>query len=145
VSVFTFTDALKPKSQIPCRNIALHGFCKFQGKGCEFYHPEPTSPATTVKKTETEQQVPLILKRPASADIVPTFQNLSISGPPRLAEHPQELEIQRPHSGMDLPTHSNGSILTSNNNSIWAPPHSAPPTPMVHHGNEMRKYCEEEY
>mmetsp|Transcript_23050 Transcript_23050/g.57729 ORF Transcript_23050/g.57729 Transcript_23050/m.57729 type:complete len:832 (-) Transcript_23050:130-2625(-) len=27
-----------PKSLRPCRNIAIHGFCKFAGKGCEFNH-----------------------------------------------------------------------------------------------------------
>lgn len=27
-----------PKSQRPCRNLALYGYCKFQGKGCEFNH-----------------------------------------------------------------------------------------------------------
>lgn len=27
-----------PKSQRPCRNIATYGYCKYQGKDCEFNH-----------------------------------------------------------------------------------------------------------
>eukprot|EP00164_Ancoracysta_twista_P005483 GFYU01007519.1.p1 GENE.GFYU01007519.1~~GFYU01007519.1.p1 ORF type:complete len:722 (-),score=117.90 GFYU01007519.1:43-2208(-) len=32
---------LVPKSQRPCRNIAIHGYCKNEGKGCEFNHTPP--------------------------------------------------------------------------------------------------------
>lgn len=30
--------AAKAKSQIPCRNIPIYGYCKFEGKGCEYNH-----------------------------------------------------------------------------------------------------------
>jgi hypothetical protein len=30
--------AFIPKNQRPCRNVALHGYCKFAGKGCEYSH-----------------------------------------------------------------------------------------------------------
>lgn len=27
-----------PKSQRPCRNIEIYGYCKYAGKGCEYNH-----------------------------------------------------------------------------------------------------------
>ena len=30
--------AAASKNTKPCRNISIHGFCKFQGKGCEYNH-----------------------------------------------------------------------------------------------------------
>ncbi|ODQ79725.1 hypothetical protein BABINDRAFT_7936 [Babjeviella inositovora NRRL Y-12698] len=43
----------------PCRNITIHGFCKFQDKGCMFKHESsPKTPAPTV------------LARPASAAVL---------------------------------------------------------------------------
>jgi hypothetical protein len=41
-----FTECLSEKPPPPsypkklCRNIALHGYCKFAGKGCEFSHDQ---------------------------------------------------------------------------------------------------------
>eukprot|EP01098_Paradermamoeba_levis_P009066 TRINITY_DN3758_c0_g1_i4.p1 TRINITY_DN3758_c0_g1~~TRINITY_DN3758_c0_g1_i4.p1 ORF type:complete len:187 (+),score=39.90 TRINITY_DN3758_c0_g1_i4:263-823(+) len=37
----TPTTSVITKSQRPCRNIALHGYCKFAGKGCEYNHDLP--------------------------------------------------------------------------------------------------------
>ncbi|KAF8346742.1 hypothetical protein F5887DRAFT_960811 [Amanita rubescens] len=49
----TTQDDLRPNRkdaiQRQCRNIMIYGYCKFQDKGCIYYHPksqEPSSPAT---------------------------------------------------------------------------------------------------
>lgn len=34
----SYTSGIIPKSQRPCRNLALHGYCKYEGKGCEYNH-----------------------------------------------------------------------------------------------------------
>ncbi|KAM6493381.1 hypothetical protein JOM56_011515 [Amanita muscaria] len=59
-------DESKPhkKVQRQCRNIMIYGYCKFQDKGCIYYHPsaaslyswtqlEPSSPTTTTATTAT--------------------------------------------------------------------------------------------
>eukprot|EP00027_Filamoeba_sp_ATCC50430_P018522 CAMPEP_0168565566 /NCGR_PEP_ID=MMETSP0413-20121227/13917_1 /TAXON_ID=136452 /ORGANISM="Filamoeba nolandi, Strain NC-AS-23-1" /LENGTH=657 /DNA_ID=CAMNT_0008597453 /DNA_START=148 /DNA_END=2121 /DNA_ORIENTATION=- len=43
----------KPKHQIPCRNIAVHGYCKFAGAGCEYNHDVPTKPAEPKSLNDT--------------------------------------------------------------------------------------------
>eukprot|EP01102_Stenamoeba_stenopodia_P005770 TRINITY_DN1649_c0_g4_i1.p1 TRINITY_DN1649_c0_g4~~TRINITY_DN1649_c0_g4_i1.p1 ORF type:complete len:791 (-),score=129.88 TRINITY_DN1649_c0_g4_i1:161-2533(-) len=56
-----------PKNQRPCRNVAIHGFCKFAGKGCEYNHE-----LTAEEKSEMAESI---------ASISPTQMGLSISPP----------------------------------------------------------------
>lgn len=35
---YPLAAAAASKNTKPCRNISIHGFCKFQGKGCEYNH-----------------------------------------------------------------------------------------------------------
>ncbi|KAH8112098.1 hypothetical protein DFH11DRAFT_538058 [Phellopilus nigrolimitatus] len=40
-------SALSPKkdsTQRQCRNIMIHGFCKYEGKGCVYHHPPRDEP-----------------------------------------------------------------------------------------------------
>jgi len=51
-------QAFQPKAQRFCRNLALHGFCKYEGMGCEFVHDRSQAPAGQFQQQQQQQQAP---------------------------------------------------------------------------------------
>ncbi|KAI6022849.1 kinase-like domain-containing protein [Pisolithus microcarpus] len=70
----------KDSPQRQCRNILIYGSCRFQDKGCIYYHPPPSSTSTDVASPEAPAppslsaqavNAPVFVPR-TSVDVVPT-------------------------------------------------------------------------
>eukprot|EP01117_Protostelium_nocturnum_P017770 TRINITY_DN7291_c0_g1_i1.p1 TRINITY_DN7291_c0_g1~~TRINITY_DN7291_c0_g1_i1.p1 ORF type:complete len:626 (-),score=134.46 TRINITY_DN7291_c0_g1_i1:121-1998(-) len=57
--------AKNAKAQIPCRNVTIHGYCKYKDKGCEYNHDIPVLPPQDTKP------------KPTIVEYLPTIQNLN--------------------------------------------------------------------
>ncbi|KAF5376135.1 hypothetical protein D9615_007699 [Tricholomella constricta] len=72
-----------------CRNVLIHGFCKFQGKGCMYSHPstEPQSPgppSPSLQESRTSTLTPQAVNAPV---FVPKALATIATPPPPSAEH----------------------------------------------------------
>ncbi|KAL0091718.1 hypothetical protein J3Q64DRAFT_1846468 [Phycomyces blakesleeanus] len=81
----------------PCRNVIIHGFCKFAGKGCEFNHDgDKASPQTSPENKHKPQALspkskasPLISSVSADSVNAPVFvpKSTLVSAPTTLSEN----------------------------------------------------------
>ncbi|CDH54643.1 poly-specific ribonuclease [Lichtheimia corymbifera JMRC:FSU:9682] len=78
--------ASKPKANVNakrlCRNVIIHGFCKFEDKGCEFNHEvgiKPSSQPSPESKSTVRIQQPTSTSKPANA--VSTVTPDSVNAP----------------------------------------------------------------
>ncbi|ORZ24040.1 hypothetical protein BCR42DRAFT_402124 [Absidia repens] len=59
-----------------CRNVIIHGFCKFEDKGCEFNHDTNNKP---IAQSSPESKTAVRLASPARANTLPTTMVSSVS------------------------------------------------------------------
>ncbi|KAI5993697.1 hypothetical protein F5J12DRAFT_426404 [Pisolithus orientalis] len=76
----------KDSPQRQCRNILIYGSCRFQNKGCIYYHPPPSSTSTDVAPeapappslSAQAVNAPVFVPR-TSLDVVPTAPSAAIT------------------------------------------------------------------
>ncbi|KAI8983559.1 hypothetical protein BDB01DRAFT_791254 [Pilobolus umbonatus] len=65
-----------------CRNVIIHGYCKYEGKGCEFNHDNNKFSPQTSPGTNKRGQLPLfstVSSVPADSVNAPEFVPRSIN------------------------------------------------------------------
>lgn len=67
---------------IPCKNVLIYGYCKYENKGCAFAHPQPGQPPPANSKNST---IKLAAETEASGDLpetsAPSTARTGNSGP----------------------------------------------------------------
>ncbi|KAI5118625.1 hypothetical protein M0805_006993 [Coniferiporia weirii] len=81
-------STLSPKkdtTQRQCRNIMIHGFCKYEGKGCAYHHPSRDDPVQVVDFASNRDDMDgsTIASFPAQAVNAPVFVPRAVASPLR--------------------------------------------------------------
>ncbi|KAK1225999.1 PAB-dependent poly(A)-specific ribonuclease subunit 3 [Marasmius sp. AFHP31] len=86
--------------QTQCRNILIYGFCKFEDKGCVYYHP--SAPDATQPTTQSES--PAVASISAQAVNAPVFipKSSSVNRVPSPSPSPPEYQAIQEQYGYDL-------------------------------------------
>ncbi|CCH44758.1 PAB-dependent poly(A)-specific ribonuclease subunit 3 [Wickerhamomyces ciferrii] len=97
---------------VPCRNITIHGFCKFEGKGCSFKHESSNKSSTITSNSNINTSATsLPLQQPLDP-----LKNPSIGDFPTISSRPTSaLSNNIPNSGI-LNSASIGGSITSGTN-----------------------------
>lgn len=100
----------KDQPQRQCRNILIYGSCKFQDKGCIYYHPpqDPVEPLVPPQSPPTTEATPSL---PAQSVNAPVFVPKS-STPVLSAATPSVQSIGSSGSASDLTSPSRPSVRT---------------------------------
>ncbi|KAJ8690277.1 PAB-dependent poly(A)-specific ribonuclease subunit 3 [Pleurotus ostreatus] len=74
----------KDSVQRQCRNVMIYGSCKFQDKGCTFYHPPApdTSQAEEALSASVNVNAPVFVPKSSADTSSPTLASLTPSTPP---------------------------------------------------------------
>ncbi|KAK7688505.1 hypothetical protein QCA50_008043 [Cerrena zonata] len=106
----------KDMTQRQCRNILIYGSCKFQDKGCNFYHPSHDNPSPA--PPESPVPTPALPAHTVNAPVfVPKRHRSPIPSPTSPPQYPPILQSTETHSsGSPSPTADSGSDAVESSN-----------------------------
>ncbi|KAL1919136.1 uncharacterized protein VTP21DRAFT_2518 [Calcarisporiella thermophila] len=118
--------------QRTCRNVIIHGFCKFEGKGCEFNHDLGQSNKESSRPATPESTKPKL--RLSSPEFKPSMGSQSISIDAVKApvfvprnQTPQQVAMQQSYYEPQAQYSVEGSNDPFEPNRVLFPPSSEPP------------------